>query len=338
MKTNMTSQSICAKTFLGLAIGLLPLFAFGQAASPWKPSNNVEIIAPAGAGSALDQTARILQKIAQDKNLLDVTAAVVNKAGGGQVLGFNYLNQHPADGHFISIGTISLITNRITGVNPLNYTDVTPIANLVAEYIVFAVRTESPLKNGKDMAARMRRDPAGLSLSFSGSLGNHNHMAIGLVAKAAGADLKKLKTVVFNSGGELAAAVLGGHIDVAIGGSSVFNAHVQSGRLRLIAVTSPKRLGGELADIPTWSEQGIPANFATFRGIVGPKGLAAAMRHLDYACDVRYPWSLSQDMGIIEDGPVLANGMVSVPDGPGLGLKVAWERVKTFAEHTYRVS
>jgi putative tricarboxylic transport membrane protein len=258
-----------------LLLAALPALAWAQPV-PWKPARNVELIAPAGPGSALDQTARTLQKVLQERRLLDAPVTVANRPGGGQAIGFGYLNQQPGDGHHLAIGTISLLTNRITGVNPLNYTDVTPVANLVAEYVVFAVRAESALKGGRDAAERLRRDPGALSLAFSGSLGNHNHMAIGLVAKAAGADLKKLKTVVFNSGGELAAALLGGHVDIAVGGSSVFAQHVQAGRMRLLAVTSPKRLGGQLADTPAWNELGLPAAFSTFRGIVGPRAMAPA--------------------------------------------------------------
>jgi L-Ala-D/L-Glu epimerase len=65
--------------------------------------------------------------------------------------------------------------------------------------------------------------------------------------------------------------------------------------------------------------------------------LASAARHLDYACDVRYAWSVRQDLGIADGGPVLANGSASVPDTPGLGVKIAWERVKSFAEHTFAI-
>lgn len=246
--------------------------AQAQTAS-WSPRKNVEIIAPAGPGSALDQTARVIQRVLQAQKAVESPVTVVNKAGGGQALGFTYLNQHQGDGHYLSIGTISLLTNRITGVNPLGYDDITPVANLVAEYVVFAVRTESPIRDGKDFGERVRASPNAISVAFSGTPGNHNHMAIGLVGKAAGADVRKLKTVVFSSGGELTAAALGGHVDVAVGGSSVFASQVQAGRMRLLGVTSPKRLGGALAAVPTWTEHGYPASFATFRGIVGPRGM-----------------------------------------------------------------
>ncbi len=212
----------------------------------------------------------------QGENIAKPPITVVNKAGGGQSIGFTYLNQSDSNGHSVSIGTISLLTNRITGVNPLNYEDVTPIANLMVEYIVFAVRTESPLAGGKELISSLRQDEKSASIAFSGSPGNHNHMAIGLVGKAAGVDVKKLKTVVFSSGGELAATLLGRHVDVAVGGSSVFASHVKAGRIKLIAVTAPARLGGELGTVPTWTELGLPVSFATFRGIVGPRNMNPA--------------------------------------------------------------
>lgn len=255
-----------------LFFALIPSAAAAQSGA-WSPTKNVEIIAPAGPGSALDQMARTIQRAIQADKLVEASTTVVNRAGGGQALGFNYLNQNQGNGHYLAIGTISLLTNRITGINPLNYEDVTPIANLVGEYIVFAVRTESPLTSGKDVAARLKADPTALSVAFSGSLGNHNHMAIGLLGQAAGSDVRKLKTVVFASGGELSTALLGGHVDIAAGGSSVFAGHVQAGRMRLLAVTSPQRLKGSLAAVPTWSELGFPVSFATFRGVVGPKGM-----------------------------------------------------------------
>jgi putative tricarboxylic transport membrane protein len=118
---------------------LLPISVAAQSGS-WSPTRNVEIIAPAGPGSALDQTARTNQCAIQLDKLVEAPITVVNRVGGGRALGFNYLNQNQGNGHYLAIGTISLLTNRITGVNPLNYEDITPIANLVGEHIVFAVR------------------------------------------------------------------------------------------------------------------------------------------------------------------------------------------------------
>lgn len=65
--------------------------------------------------------------------------------------------------------------------------------------------------------------------------------------------------------------------------------------------------------------------------------LAASMQHLDYACDVRYAWSLRQDLGIAEGGPTLADGCASVPEGPGLGIAIDWDRVRSCAEQTVTI-
>jgi putative tricarboxylic transport membrane protein len=284
IQSELKGATLKIKPLLALPILLslmLPISVMSQSGA-WAPTKNVEIIAPAGPGSALDQTARTIQRAIQVDKLIEASTTVVNRAGGGQALGFNYLNQNQGNGHYLAIGTISLLTNRITGINPLNYEDITPVANLVGEYIVFAVRTESSLATGKDVATRLKADPTALSVAFSGSLGNHNHMAIGLLGQAVGSDVRKLKTVVFASGGELSTALLGGHVDIAAGGSSVFAGHVQAGRMRLLAVTSPKRLTGNLASIPTWSELGFPVSFATFRGVVGPKAMPQeSVRYLE---------------------------------------------------------
>ena len=90
-----------------------------DAHAQWQPTRNVEIIAPAAAGSALDAVARLVQKVLQDKKLTAATLTVVDKAGGGNAVGFNYLNSRPADGHAILVTPFTIITNKITGANPV---------------------------------------------------------------------------------------------------------------------------------------------------------------------------------------------------------------------------
>jgi putative tricarboxylic transport membrane protein len=68
-------------------------------------------------------------------------------------------------------------------------------------------------------------------------------------------------------------AVLGGHVDVVMATPTSAWRHVQSGKLRMLAVTAPARLGGEIATVPTWKELGINAVSANWRSVVGPRGL-----------------------------------------------------------------
>ena len=142
--------------------------------------------------------------------------------------------------------------------------------------MTFAVRPDSPLKTGRDLLERLRKDPSSVSVAIAPALGNALHIAAGLVVKAAGADARKMKVVVFNSGGEAMSALLGGHVDVypATAGSIV--PMVESAKVRVIGVSSPRRLGGVLAALPTWREQNVDAVYPVWRGLMGPKGMTAA--------------------------------------------------------------
>jgi putative tricarboxylic transport membrane protein len=241
----------------------------------WQPTKNVEIVAPAAAGSALDAVARLLQKVLQDKKLVTANLTVVDKAGGGNAVGFNYLNSRPADGHTILVTPFTIITNKITGANPINYQDVTPIAMLADEHIAFVVNANSPLKTGRDLLERMKRDPASLSIAIAAALGNANHIAGSLVAKTQGVDPKKFRIAVFNSSGESITAVLGGHVEMAVTTTGLVGGHLQAGRIRVLAVASDKRLPGALAQTPTWKEQGVDVVFSSWRALIGPRGMSA---------------------------------------------------------------
>jgi putative tricarboxylic transport membrane protein len=258
-----------AIAWAGMHLVTVPAFA------QWQPTKNVELIAPAAAGSALDSVARLLQRVVQDKQLVKASVSVVNKAGGGNAVGFAYLSSHAGDGHYALVTPFTIITNRITGSNPLSYQDFTPIAMLADEHIAFVVNINSPIKTGRDLLARLKNDPASVSMALASALGNANHIAVSLAGKAAGADSKRFKIAVFNSRGESITAVLGGHIDLAITTTGLVGQQIQSGRLRVLAVAANERLGGPLAQVPTWREQGVDVVFSSWRALIGPRGMSA---------------------------------------------------------------
>jgi putative tricarboxylic transport membrane protein len=260
----------------GGSISIVFASACGAQATAWKPSAPVEFIAVAAAGGTTDLTFRTMQKIVTEMKLVPVTVNVVNKPGGGSAVAFNYLNQHPANGHYLSLSTPNLMTNQITGSNPVTYTDVTPVVQLYSEYVTFVVRADSPLKSGRDMIDRLKKDPGALSISLATGRGGANHIAAGLVAKAAGIDPRKLKIVVFDAAGKVVTALLGGHVDVIAASAASVVPQLQAGTVRVIAVSSPQRMDGLFATGSTWKEQGLNVELANWRGIIGPKGMGAA--------------------------------------------------------------
>jgi putative tricarboxylic transport membrane protein len=169
-----------------------------------------------------------------------------------------------------------MLTNNITKKNPLNFTDLTPIAILINEYIAFSVKPDSAIKTGKDLIARLQMNPEGVVVGISTSLGNINHIAFAAVARAVGVDPKKSRIVVFQSSGASFTALMGGHVDLVVGPTSISARHLESGSMRVLAVTSPKRRSGVLSAVPTWKELGVDAVVDNWRGLIGPKDMTAA--------------------------------------------------------------
>src|SRR4030065_568465 len=75
--------------------------------------------------------------------------------------------RRPASPHTLLVGTTALLTNHIPGRSKLRHTDFTPIASLFNDYVVFAVNANSPIKTGKELAAKMQEDPHTLSTCFA---------------------------------------------------------------------------------------------------------------------------------------------------------------------------
>ena len=259
------------------AIALLTLAGFAHAATvEWKPSKEITIVVGTGAGGGQDAAARTLQRMLMERRLVDVPVAVVNKPGGGGLVGWTFLNQHAGDAHFLQIANPLLITNNVMGRAPITYNDVTPLAMLFTSSIAVSVRADSPLRNGKDLADRLKQDSASVSASVGSNLGYTNHIALALIAKAAGGEPKRLKAVVFQGSGEAMTALLGGHVDVIATDASNVIPHMQAGRIRVLGVTAPTRLPGALASVPTWKEQGYDAVVSTWRMLAGPRGMTPA--------------------------------------------------------------
>jgi putative tricarboxylic transport membrane protein len=253
----------------------MSLIAMPAYAASWKPQKSIELMVGSSPGSGTDTTARIIQKLLQDKKLVDVPVTVLNKPGGGSAIVFAYLAQHGGDPHYLDVASYNLVTNQITGKSKIGIADFTLIAFLFNDYVAFNVRAGSKFKDGKQLVDQVKRDPRSVTFGLSSSVAGANHIALALVMKRAGVDIKKLKVVVFNSGGESGSALLGGHVDVQIISASVGAKLAEGGKGRVLAVASPRRLQGVLSSVPTWTDLGIPVSATNWRILIAPKGITA---------------------------------------------------------------
>jgi putative tricarboxylic transport membrane protein len=260
--------------------GFVSLLATAALASPmvhaqgWTPQRNVELVIPVGPGGAIDQVGRELQKVWTELKLVPVASSVVNKAGAGHVIAYNYMNQKAGDPHIVSITSSNLISNGLTGLMPTTYEDYSPIAMLVSgSYYGLAVKPDSPIKSAKELLEMLRKNPGALSVGIGSALGASQHIALGQLMQPAGVDVSKMKIVSFTDAAASSMAVLGGHIDVGI--VTVINSVplIESGKLRLLATTAPKRGSGVLAQVPTWRDMGYKVTVGSWRGLLGTKGM-----------------------------------------------------------------
>jgi putative tricarboxylic transport membrane protein len=266
--------SALAGLTVGGAAALLTLPAPSAHAQAWKPSRTVELVVFASPGGGNDKAARALQKIWADNKIVD--AVVVNRVGGGGTLAYTYVSQKQvdkvADPHYIAIAQAGILTNQLAGRTTLGIADMTVLPYIGTEPVSLAVRADSPLKSLKDVADRLRKDPASLSFSPGSTLASTNHFVVALMARQLGADARKLRMVTFGGGAEAATNVLGGHIDAMINASNNAVPHVQAGKMRMLGIASPKR-AASLPDVPTFREMGFDVIQDSWYVFLGPRGM-----------------------------------------------------------------
>ena len=262
----------CLHFFAALVFGV----AGAAHAQSWKPQRNIEIIHGSAPGGSNDKRAREIEKALLETKLIPTSMTVVSKAGGGGSISMAYANTHPGDGHYLLVGGSTMISNHIIGASKISYTDLTPIASLTNDYIVFAVNADSPLKTGKDLIERLKTKPQSLSIGFASAFGNSRHVGAGLLMRAAGGSPRDLKVVVFKGSAEAISALLGGHIDVAILGAINSVVHLGGGKMRVLAAAAPRRFGSALAHVPTWKELGVDVVSGAWSGVFAPRNLPAA--------------------------------------------------------------
>jgi putative tricarboxylic transport membrane protein len=254
---------------------VLALAAGSSLSLPSLAAANIKMMIPANPGGGWDTTGRALGKALQDSGVAS-SVTYENKGGAAGIIGLaQYANATKGDGNSLMVMGAVMLGGIITGKPPVSLDKVTPIARLTSEYNVFVVPANSPLKTMKDVVEQMKKDPGSVKWG-GGSRGSTEHIAAAMLAREVGVDATKINYVPFRGGGEAVAAILGGNVTVGGSGYSEFQQYIESGKMRPIAVTSPKRLKG--INIPTMIEQGYNVDIGNWRGVYAPAGLTAAQR------------------------------------------------------------
>lgn len=238
------------------------------------PNRYIEFVIPFAPGGGVDLFGRTVAQQLNGQKLVSKQITVVNRPGAGGSVGMQLMVQRKGDPYTLLGIAIHAIVTPLTLGTPYSYKDMTPIAKVFSEYEMMVVRAESPIKSLQDIEAALRKDPGALSVGGA-SLGNADHIAVALFAKAIGVDPIKLRYIPY-SGGDSNPAILGGHVDVGMGGLDLIT-QVEAGRMRVLAISAPKRLGGRFRNMPTFAEQGYDVVNENWRGIFGPPDMPAGV-------------------------------------------------------------
>jgi tripartite-type tricarboxylate transporter receptor subunit TctC len=252
-------------TWLAVLIASLVAGAAGAQQYPAKPIRIVVGFAP-GGGS--DFIARVIAQKLTER--LGTQVIVENRPGAGSTLGSEVVVKSPPDGYTL------LLTPASYTVNPSVYklsfdalNDITPIVQLSRGPYVVAVNPSVPAKTLQELVALAKRDPDKLAYASSGN-GSHVHVATEYFLYTAGI---KITHVPYKGTGPALNDTIAGTTQLIFGSVATALQYVKSGRLRALAVTTPKRIAAA-PEVPTVAEAGYPAYEVTnWHGLVGPKGL-----------------------------------------------------------------
>ncbi len=253
---------------------LLPLVfaAYGEGAV--YPARPLEIVAPANPGGGWDTLARTINRTLEVEKLYPQPMSVLNKPGGGGAVGLAYMFQKKGDDYEMVVYSPPLIINTINKTFTQNYKELTPLAKLITDYQIFIVKADSPYKTFKDLMAAIKKNPNAVKFAGGSSPGSMDHLAFCKVAKLGGINPKELSYVAFSGGGEALTTLLGGNVAFVSSGIGETLPQLQAGTVRALAVTSPKRLGGALKDVPTLIELGVNTTYEVWRGAFGAPGMS----------------------------------------------------------------
>lgn len=250
---NPTRRTLAAAVAVAAATLALPAPAWAQTDAAW-PSKPIKWVVPFPPGGAMDVIARTLgEKAARE---LGQAVVVENRPGAGGNIGADYVAKQPADGYTIMITSIGMATNRAL-YPKLTYDpvrDFTPISLLAVVPNVLVVNAANTSdRSVKDLVARAGKEPGKLTYASAGN-GTSIHLAGEVFASMAGVQMTHIP---YKGSGPAVTDMLGGQVDLMFDSITSARPHIQSGKLRALAVTTARR-SPALPDVPTVAEAGVP--------------------------------------------------------------------------------
>lgn len=256
-----------------VAVGFAVLLIGVPGCTAGRPADDLSelrILVPNAPGSGYDVTARAAAKALEDADVIH-GVEVFNLPGGGGVVGLRRLGYERGNGRLMMLMGLGVVGGQYAGTARVTLQDTTPIARLVEEPAILVVTRDSPYRDLTELITAWRADPAAVPVGGGSSAGGPDHLAPMLIADAVGIPPRQVTYRQYDGGGDLLAAILHHQVAFGVSGLSEYADQITSGQLRVLAVTSDRRIPSIFA--PTLREQNVDVVFTNWRGIVAPPGL-----------------------------------------------------------------
>ena len=244
--------------------------SLGLAAAPDYPTKPVLFMAPGKPGSGFDTTIRAVTATLGKEKLISVALPVENASSSVSGMATIML-RHKNNPYMVAVQSLAGMLAIASGMSPYSHKDWTPIARLISAYYGIIVRYDSPYKTFGDLVKALKENIG--NVPFSGGP-TDDRIAYGAVFSKAGIDITKINYAAFGGGTEASGVVLEGSAKVLISSIDDVMGLLEAKRMRILAVTSGKRLGDALLkDVPTVRESGVDVDWENFRYLLGGPGM-----------------------------------------------------------------
>lgn len=231
-------------------------------------AERLHMVIPAGPGGGLDATARALGYALTQSELSEGVSFENRSGGGGGKAMAYFVNSGASLDNTLLVNSAPLIVRSLQGLFPHSYRDLVPIAGLIADPGVIAVRADSPFQQWTDVAAALK-DPQRRMFVGGGSVkGSLDHITLSLLAQAEGIDPRRVRYLAYDGGAKAQLALVSGEVDVMVSGLGETLAAHQAGTIRILGVTAePARTPETLR---SFTDQGREVVFYNWRGVFAP--------------------------------------------------------------------
>lgn len=240
---------------------IISLSIASLAAEAWQPERTVTVYVDHAAGGGSDILARQVVSIIQDLDLIPTNIKVENRPG--TAVGAMYLKSEAGNPHLLFNFNAGFLNQSFTSDADFSIADFTVLPRLAEDPTVFIVNADSEFENMDDLLDYATEHPNVVTVGIS-TFGNSEHTFVEEIAYNRGV---AFNVVPFDSGAEIMAAILGGHIHTTPSNVSEAVGQVDAGEVRVLGINTEERIA-ELPDVPTFDELGIEAQYMQFRGYI----------------------------------------------------------------------